>query len=194
MRKRYSLFAAMALSGLALIGLTVSAGRTTANFTASANTTASFTTELVQINLVANGAGTVLASVTSLVPGDITAAKTVVVTNPGTTSYTYTVTPNAPTTPTVLWSDATNGLQVQIKRGVTQIYPVTAGAYGAVNAVAGATFGTSTLAGGASDTYSFTFQLPTTAGNANSATFMGKTESFSYTFTATGANATTGVK
>src|SRR5206468_12523296 len=108
--RKINLFAGMALAGLVLLGLTATADKTSANFTATStnpsNTFGSATISMTNDKPSAND----LVNVTNLVPGD-TAVRTVTITNSGNAGFTYTAAISA-TANTALWSDVTNGLQV----------------------------------------------------------------------------------
>lgn len=180
MRKRYALFAAMALSGLALIGLTVSAGQSSAVFTATTTSAANqFATASLVISTDKPGtvAANTLVIVSNLVPGD-TAQRAVVVTNSGGTAFTYAVASTLVAPSTLLWSDSANGLQVTAYRcgctlAANQVYS------GALSALSIPASGTIAAAG--SETLTFVFSLPATADN----TFQNLTQGFSLTYTAT---------
>ena len=171
MRKPVALLAGMALSALVLIGLTVSADKSSASFTA---TTTNPGNQFGSATLTASNdksAATSLISISNMVPGD-TANRTVVLSNTGTVGFTYTGAISA-TANTLLWSDTTNGLQVTVKRGATILYT------GALKNMALAA--SSTIASSGSDTLTFDFSLPVAAGN----TFQALTQDFTITYTAT---------
>jgi len=171
MRKSTALLAGMALSALVMIGLTVSAEQSSASFTATTtNPGNQFATATLTMSNDKSTAGS-LVSISNMVPGD-TAARTVVVTNSGNVGFTYTTAVSA-TANTLLWSDTTNGLQVTVKRGTTTLY---SGALSALSIAA-----SPTIAAAGTDTLSFTFSLPTSAGN----TFQTLTQDFTITYTAT---------
>ena len=95
-----------------------------------------------------------------------------VITNTGSVGFTYTPSISA-TANTLLWSDTTNGIQVTVHRGLTQLY---------TGALKNMTWGASgTIAAGGTDTLTFDFSLPATAGN----TFQSLTQDFTITYTAT---------
>ena len=120
MRKSRVLLAAMALSALVLIGLTASADRSSASFTATTtNPGNQFGTATLTASNDKSAAGS-LISISNLVPGD-TANRTVVISNTGNAGFTYVASASAVAN-TLLWSDTTNGLQVTVKRGVTVLY------------------------------------------------------------------------
>ena len=169
--RKLNLLAGMALAGLVLLGLTATADKTTATFTATStnpsNTFGSATLSMSNDKPLAND----LINITNLVPGD-TANRTVIITNTGNAPFTYTAAISA-TANTLLWSDLTNGLQVSVKRGATVLYT------GALKNMTLAASGT--IAAGATDTLTYDFSFPTTAGN----TFQGLTQDFTITYTAT---------
>ena len=169
--RKLNLFAGMALAGFVLIGLTATADRTSANFTATStnpsNTFASATLSMSNDKPNAND----LVNITDLVPGD-TANRTVTITNTGNAPFTYVGTISA-TANTLLWSDATNGLQVTVKRGATVLYT------GALKNLSIPASGTVAAAG--TDTLTFDFSFPSSAGNS----MQGLTQDFTITYTAT---------
>jgi spore coat-associated protein N len=181
MRKSVGLLAGMALSALVLIGLTVTADTSSAAFTATTtNPGNSFASATLAVSNDKSAAAS-LVSLTNMIPGD-TANRTVVIQNTGTgtVGFTYTGAISA-TASTLLWSDATNGLQVTVTRSgvVTPLYTGTL-----KNMVLAAS---PTIAVGGTDTLSFTFSLPTTADN----TFQTLTQDFTITYTATQLAGTT---
>ncbi|HLZ48016.1 MAG TPA: hypothetical protein VKR80_05130 [Candidatus Limnocylindria bacterium] len=162
----------MALSALVLIGLTVTADKSSASFTATTtNPGNSFGSATLSASNDKSAAAS-LISISNLVPGD-TANRTVVISNTGNADFTYTGAISA-TAATALWTDVTNGLQVTVHRGLTQIYsgPLKNMALAASPTIA-ATTGT--------DTLTFDFSLPTSADN----TFQSLTQDFTITYTAT---------
>ena len=171
MRKSTTVLAGMALSALVLIGLTVTADRSSASFTA---TTTNPGNQFVSATLSASNdkiAAASLVSISNLLPGD-TAARSVTLTNTGNTGFTYTTAISA-TANTALWTDTTNGLQVTVKRGATTLY---------TGALSGLTIGASpTIAAAGTDTLDFSFSLPSSAGN----TMQTLTQDFTITYTAT---------
>ena len=171
MRKSTTVLAGMALSALVLIGLTATADRSSASFTA---TTTNPGNQFVSATLTASNdksAAASLISISNLLPGD-TAARSVTLTNTGNTGFTYTTAISA-TANTALWTDTTNGLQVTVKRGATTLYS---------GALSGLTIGASpTIAAAGTDTLDFSFSLPSTAGN----TMQTLTQDFTITYTAT---------
>ena len=171
MRKPAVLLAGMALSALVLIGLTVSADKSSASFTATTdNPGNSFGSATLSASNDKSAAAS-LISISNLVPGD-TANRTVVITNTGNVGFTYTGSISASAS-TALWTDTTNGLQVTVKRGATTLYT------GALKNLALAASGT--IAASGTDTLTFDFSLPTSAGNS----MQSLTQDFTITYTAT---------
>ena len=171
MRKPIALLAGMALSALVLIGLTVTADKSSASFTATTtNPSNSFGSATLSASNDKSAAAS-LISISNLVPGD-TANRTVVISNTGNADFTYTAAISA-TANTLLWSDTTNGLQVTVHRGATQIFT------GALKNLSLAA--SPTIAAGGTDTLTFDFSLPTSANN----TFQTLTQDFTITYTAT---------
>jgi hypothetical protein len=171
MRKSTTLLAAMALSALVLIGLTVTSDRSSANFTATTtNPGNQFGSATLTMSNDKSAAGS-LITISNMVPGD-TANRTVTISNTGNVGFTYTGSISA-TANTLLWSDTTNGLQVTVKRGATVLYT------GALKNLAIPASGTIAVSG--TDTLTFDFSLPTTAGN----TFQTLSQDFTITYTAT---------
>ena len=171
MRKSTSVLVGMALSALVLVGLTVTADRSSADFTA---TTTNPGNQFGSATLTASNdksAAASLVSIANMVPGD-TAARTVTITNTGNVSFTYTTGISA-TASTALWTDTTNGLQVTVTRGATTLY---------TGALKNLSIGASpTIAAAGTDTLNFSFSLPTTAGNS----MQSLTQDFTITYTAT---------
>jgi len=169
--RKLNLIAGMALAGLVLIGLTATADKTSANFTATStnpgNTFQSATLSMSNDKPNAND----LVNITNLVPGD-TANRTVTITNTGNAGFTYAASISA-TANTLLWSDTTNGLQVTVKRGATVLYS------GALKNLVIAASGT--VNAGATDTLTYDFSFPSAAGN----TFQNLSQDFTVTYTAT---------
>ncbi|HUQ41587.1 MAG TPA: TasA family protein [Candidatus Limnocylindrales bacterium] len=169
--RKLNLLAGMALAGVVLMGLTATADKTSANFTATStnpgNTFGSATVSMSNDKPNAND----LVNVTNLVPGD-TMSRTVTITNTGNAAFTYAGSISA-TANTTLWSDVTNGLQATVKRGTTVLYT------GALKNLAIPASGT--IAAGATDTLSFTFSFPTSATNA----MQGLSQDMTITYTAT---------
>jgi spore coat-associated protein N len=169
--RKLNLLAGMALAGLVLIGLTATADRTSASFTAtSTNPTNTANSATLTMSNDKPNAGD-LVNVTNLVPGD-TMNRTVVITNSGNVGFTYVGSISAVAN-TALWSDATNGLQVTVKRGAAVLYT------GALKNLAIPASGT--IAAGATDTLTYDFTFPTAAGN----TFQTLAQDFTVTYTAT---------
>jgi hypothetical protein len=171
MRKSTTLLAGMALSALVLIGLTVTSDRSSASFTATTtnpgNTFGSATLTMSNDKSAAAS----LINISNMVPGD-TANRTVTITNTGGIGFTYVPAISA-TASTLLWTDTTNGLQVAVHRGVTLLYS---------GALKNMTWGASgTIAASGTDTLTFDFSLPSTAGN----TFQTLSQDFTITYTAT---------
>jgi len=172
MRKSTTLLAGMALAALVMIGLTVSAEQSSASFTATTtNPGNQFATATLTMSNDKSASGS-LVTLANLVPGD-TATRTVTISNTGTVGFTYT-TAISTSASTLLWSDATNGLQVTVSRGGSPVY---------TGALSGLTLGASptVAATTGTDTLTFLFSLPTSAGN----TFQTLTQDFTITYTAT---------
>jgi spore coat-associated protein N len=169
--RKLNLIAGMALAGMVLLGLTATADKTSANFTATStnpgNTFHSATLSMSNDKPNAND----LVNITNLVPGD-TANRTVTITNTGNAGFTYAASISA-TANTLLWSDTTNGLQVTVKRGATVLYS------GALKNLVIAASGT--VNAGATDTLTYDFSFPSAAGN----TFQNLSQDFTVTYTAT---------
>ena len=169
--RKLNLIAGMALAGLVLLGLTATADKTSANFTATStnpsNTFHSATLSMSNDKPNAND----LVNISNLVPGD-TANRTVTISNTGNTGFTYSTSISA-TANTLLWSDTTNGLQVTVKRGAVVLYT------GALKNLSLTSSGT--IAAGATDTLTYDFSFPSTAGNS----FQNLTQDFTVTYTAT---------
>jgi hypothetical protein len=162
----------VALLALLFIGMSVDADRTAASFTATSdNPDNQFVTAHLALSNDKATAGA-LVNLTKLVPGD-TIARTVTLTNSGDVGFTY-VFAASQTGNTALWTDAVNGLQVTASRGATVLY---AGALKNMGTVAVAT----AVASGGTDTVSYVFTLPATAGN----TFQQLTQDLTITYTAT---------
>jgi len=168
---KLNLLAGMTLAGMVLIGLTATADKTSANVTATStnpsNTFASATLTMSNDKPNAND----LVNVTNLVPGD-TANRTVVITNTGNAGFTYTASISAVAN-TALWTDATNGLQVTVKRGATTLYT------GALKNMVLSASGT--IAASATDTLTYDFSFPTSGTN----TMQNLSQDFTITYTAT---------
>jgi spore coat-associated protein N len=176
MRGTNFLLATMALSALVLIGVT-SVGSTTATFTATtANPANTFATATLVISNDKPNAGD-LINITNLVPGD-TAQRVVQLTNGGNTGFTYAGAVSSTAT-TLLWTDATYGLQASVYRCNNCTTPANVVYSGALkNHVIPAT---GTVAAAGSDYLTFVFSLPVGAGN----TFQALTQDFTVTYTAT---------
>src|ERR1700704_2015055 len=172
MRKRTALLLGMALSALVLIGVTVTADKSSASFTATTTNPAnSFGSATLTASNDKSAAGS-LISISNLVPGD-TANRTVTISNTGNADFTYAAAISSIAT-TALWTDTTNGLQVTVKRGATTLYS------GALKNLALAASSTVTATTG-TDTLTFDFSLPSSAGN----TMQTLTQDFTVTYTAT---------
>ena len=174
--RKLNLIAGMALAGLVLIGLTATADKTSANFTATStnpgNTFQSATLSMSNDKPNAND----LINVTNLIPGD-TAQRAVVVTNSGNTGFTYTGSISAVAN-TLLWSDTTNGLQVDVYRCACTL--VASRVYtGALKNMSVPASGTIAAAG--TETLTYVFSFPSAAGN----TFQNLSQDFTVTYTAT---------
>lgn len=169
--RKLNLLAGMALAGTVLIGLTATADKTSANFTATStnpsNTFGSATVSMSNDKPNAND----LVNVTNLVPGD-TMNRTVAITNTGNAGFTYSGAITSTAT-TALWTDMTNGLQVTVKRGATVLYT------GALKNMSIPASGT--IAALATDTLTFDFSFPSTGTNA----MQGLTQDLTITYTAT---------
>ena len=161
----------MALSALLLIGLTVTADKSSASFTATTTNPAnSFGSATLSASNDKSAAAS-LINISNLVPGD-TANRTVTITNTGNAGFTYTGSISN-TASTALWTDTTNGLQVTVKRGATTLY---SGALSGLSIPA-----SGTIAAGATDTLTFDFAFPTSGTNA----MQGLTQDMTITYTAT---------
>lgn len=172
MTRRSGLITIMALAALSLVGLVASADRTTANFTATTtNPSNTFQTATISLSNDKSTAGA-LVNITNMVPGD-TATRTVTITNTGNASFTYNFVASQ-TNNTLLWSDAVNGLQVSVSKGATNLYT------GALKNMGTLTTGTTVAALG-TETITYVFSLPTSAGN----TFQTLTQDLTITYTAT---------
>lgn len=159
------------LSAAVLAGSGLSMGTSSSSFTATTTNPA---------NLLASATLTIgndkssaadLVNISNLVPGD-TATRSVTITNTGNVGFTYTAAISA-TANTLLWSDATNGIQVTVARGATTVY---AGALKNLSLPASATVGA-----GATDTLTYVLTFPASAGN----TFQSLSQDFTITYTAT---------
>jgi spore coat-associated protein N len=176
MRGTNFFLAAMALSALVLIGVT-SVGSTTATFTATTTNPANtFATATLVISNDKPNAGD-LVNITNLVPGD-SAQRVVQLTNGGNTGFTYAGAVSA-TANTLLWTDATFGLQAAVYRCNNCTTPANVVYSGALKNMVIPASGTVAAAG--TDYLTFVFSLPTTAGN----TFQALSQDFTVTYTAT---------
>ena len=176
MRGTNFLLAAMALSALVLIGVT-SVGSTTATFTATTtNPGNTFATATLVISNDKPNAGD-LINLTNLIPGD-TAQRVVQLTNGGNTGFTYAGAVSSTAT-TLLWTDATLGLQASVFRCNNCTTPANNVYSGALKNLVIPASGTVAAAG--SDYLTFVFSLPVAAGN----TFQALTQDFTVTYTAT---------
>jgi len=171
MRKSGILLAGMALSALVLIGLTVTSDKSSANFTATTtNPSNQFGSATLTMSNDKSAAAS-LVNLSNMVPGD-TANRTVTISNTGNVGFTYTASISAVAN-TLLWSDVTNGIQVTVRRGATQVYT------GPLKNLALAA--SPTVAASGTDTLTFDFSLPAGAGN----TFQSLSQDFTITYTAT---------
>lgn len=167
----------MALSALVLIGLTSTAGSTTANFTATATSPANqFASAVLAMSNDKPNAGD-LVNLTGLVPGD-TAQRVVKITNTGDAGFTYAASASA-TANTLLWSDTTNGLQAAVYRCNNCTTTGNLVYSGALKNLAVPASGT--IAAGAFEHLTFVFSFPSAAGN----TFQGLSQDLTVTYTAT---------
>jgi hypothetical protein len=161
----------MALSALVLIGLTVTADKSSASFTATTTNPAnSFGSATLSASNDKSAAAS-LINISNLVPGD-TANRSVTITNTGNAGFTYTGSISS-TASTALWTDTTNGLQVTVKRGATTLYT------GALKDLAIPASGT--IAASGTDTLTFDFSLPISGTNA----MQSLSQDFTITYTAT---------
>ncbi|UNL85909.1 CalY family protein [Priestia koreensis] len=112
-------------------------------------------------------------NITNMVPGDF-AAKTVTIQNTGNVDFTYVV-GAINTGSTNLWTDKTNGLQVEIKKGATTYYS------GPVSDVSTNPASPLSLPVGQNDVLTIKVTLPISADN----TFQMLTEVITFTFQAT---------
>jgi spore coat-associated protein N len=169
--RKLNLLAGMALAGLVLIGLTATAEKTNASFTATSTnpTNAADSATLTMSNNKPNAGD--LVNVTNLVPGD-TMNRTVTITNTGNVGFTYVGSISAVAN-TLMWSDTTYGLQVTVKRGASVLYT------GALKNLSIPASGT--IAAGGTDTLTYDFTFPASAGNS----MQSLTQDFTVTYTAT---------
>lgn len=161
---------ALGVLAVGLLAMAAMSGGTSASFTATTmNPSNVMGTAMLSLTNDKSAAGQ-LVNITNLVPGD-TVSRTVTISNTGTAPFMYYAVASAPI-PTVLWSDASKGLQVSVKRGAAAIY---AGALKDLSIPASLT-----IAAAATDTLTFDFSLPTTADG----TFSGLSQTFTITYTA----------
>jgi camelysin-like metallo-endopeptidase len=162
---------ALAITALGLLALAAMTGGTSANFTATTVSPANLlaTATLALTNDKPNDGD--LVNIANLVPGD-TATRTVVISNAGTASFTYSASVTNQST-NALWTDTIKGLQVEAKRGATSLY---SGALKNLTIPASTTIAPST-----SDTLTFVFSLPNAADNS----MQGLSITFSVVYTAT---------
>lgn len=176
MRATNGLIATMALSALVLVGLTSTAGSTSASFTAtSTNPGNQFATATLAMSNDKPNAGD-LVNLSSMVPGD-TAQRVVRLQNTGNVGFTYSAAASA-TASTLLWTDTTNGLQASVYRCNSCTTPGNLVYSGALKNLAVPE--SATIAASGSDYLTFVFSLPTAAGN----TFQGLTQDLTVTYTA----------
>jgi hypothetical protein len=177
MRKQGLLFAAMALSALVMIGLTATAGSTTATFTAtSTNPGNQFVSATLGMSNDKPNAGD-LVNVGNLLPGD-TAQRVVKINNTGNAGFTYLGASSASAN-TLLWTDAANGLQADVYRCNSCTTPALRIYTGALKQLSLPASGT--IAASGSEYLTYVFSLPTAAGN----NMQGLTQDFTITYTAT---------
>jgi hypothetical protein len=170
--RKLNLFAGMALAAMVLVGLTATADKTSAGFTAtSTNPGNSFATATLTMSNDKSTAGQ-LITITGLVPGDTMPNRQVVITNSGSAPFTYTAAVSAPATPTALWTDLTNGIQVTAYRGAAQLY---SGPLSGLSLPA-----SGTIAAGGTDTLTYNFTFPSSATDS----FQNLTQTFTITYTA----------
>ncbi|WP_127588266.1 TasA family protein [Paenibacillus koleovorans] len=165
-RRLWTLLALLALLlGIARIGVT------TAIFT---DTTTNSNNILSSAKLdLATSPASQIYNITDLVPGD-TVTRSVTVTNPGTVAFTYRVTGSSSTN-TLLWTDTTDGFQLEIKEGAATYF---SGPISLLNSNPAADL---SLASGANTSLSFKISFPVSAGN----TFQNLSETITFTFSAT---------
>lgn len=126
--------------------------------TSSPTPTPSATPSPSPVALTTDRGATAIVDLTDLLPGD-SIDRTITVQNIGSLAIRYTVSATQ-TVSTVLWTDATDGLQLTVGTiGGTVLY---AGPLSAAGFVVGPT----TLAPGASETLRYTFAFPASASNA----------------------------
>lgn len=164
-------FSATLLAAAAILATYLPVGGSYSSFTAVSVNPGNLvgTATLTMSNSKPNAAD--LMNVSGLVPGD-TAARSVTITNTGNVGFTYVAAAGA-TASTLLWTDTTNGVQVTVARGSTTLYT------GPIKTLVLPT--SPTIAAGATDTLTYSFTFPATAGN----TFQGLSQDFTITYTAT---------
>ncbi|MDF2651506.1 MAG: hypothetical protein K0Q73_7311 [Paenibacillus sp.] len=156
---------------IALLLLIGQVGTTTALFTDSvANSNNIMATARLS---VATSPATALINVSNLVPGD-TITRTIDVQNTGTVSFTYKIT-NSSSTNTLLWTNKTNGLQLDIKQGAATYYT---GPISDLNVNIAPDLN---LTASSTHTLTFTISFPVLADN----TFQQLSETIAFTFSAT---------
>ncbi|MBM7704711.1 TasA family protein [Metabacillus iocasae] len=148
-------------------------------------TTALFTDEVVVNNNIFSTATLSIEvtpkpifNVSDIVPGDVI-ERTVTVENSGTVSFLYDIT-NTPSVSSLLWTDVTNGLQLEVKQGTTILYN------GPISGLNGG-FSPIQLNSAQTEVLTLTVTLPQSADN----TFQNLTETVTFNFDAvqlTGAN------
>jgi len=164
--------AIVVLAGLLLIGAVGDPAGSSASFTAtSLNPGNQFVTATLSLTNDKSVAGS-LITLANMVPGD-TATRTVTLTNSGNVSFTYSFSASQSNN-TLLWSDATNGLQVTATRGATTLYS------GALKNMLNVAVATPVAAAG-TDAIVYVFSFPAAAGN----TFQALTQDLTITYTAT---------
>ncbi len=164
--------AILVLAALLLIGTVVDPAQSSASFTAtSINPGNQFITATLSITNDKAAAGA-LVTLANMVPGD-TATRTVTLTNSGSVGFTYSFSAGQSGN-TLLWTDATNGLQVSATRGATTLYS------GALKNMQNVAIAAPVSAGG-TDTITYAFSLPASAGNS----FQTLTQDLTITYTAT---------
>lgn len=173
MATRRARVAALLFAGaLTLIGLILDADRTSASFTGTTlNPGNQFVSATLSLTNDKAAAGA-LVTLANLVPGD-TASRTVTLTNTGNVGFTYAFAASQANN-TLLWTDATNGLQVTVTRGATTLYTGALKNMGTLSVAA-------TVAPGGTDTVGYLFSLPVSAGN----TLQTLTQDLTITYTAT---------
>ncbi len=164
--------AILLLAALLLIGAVVDPAQSSASFTAtSLNPGNQFITATLSLTNDKAAVGA-LVTLANMVPGD-TATRTVTLTNSGSVGFTYSFSASQASN-TLLWTDATNGLQVSATRGATTLYS------GALKTMQNVAVAAAVSAGG-SDSITYVFSFPASAGN----TFQALTQDLTITYTAT---------